>query len=754
MDYLKEYKSFINSHYLSEGVRMTMGIAVPSIILGYFNSLSIGIVLSVGALCVSITDGPGPIRHRLNGMSICNLIIFTVSLLIGFAAHTPVLLGPLIFICCFIFSMIGVYGSRATSIGISALLVMVLNIDRKNQGWEIVINSLFILAGGLWYTLLSLLLYSFRPYKLVQQALGDCIQSTSAYLYTKAIFYGRDPDYDKNYQRLLEQQVEIHEKQDLVRELLFKSRDIVKESTNRGRVLVMMFLDIVDLFEVVMTSHQDYKTLHGFFDNSGILEKYQELLFSISAELDNIGIAVKSGKPAQLSFAVSSKIKELRAEFILFRDSNRTAENVEGFISLRHILDSIQDITERLYALDSYTGYDEIGKKENGGKLDFDKFITHQEIDGKLLKDNLSLKSNIFRHSLRVSIATITGYIISKFFAFGHSYWILLTIIVILKPAYSLTKKRNYERLTGTIAGALIGLLILYFIKDRNILFGFLILFMLTTYSFLRKHYLISVLFMTPYILLLFHFLNPHDFRTIFTDRLIDTGIGSAIAFLANIFIIPAWEHEKVADYMISVLLDNGLYFQDISGAFSGNRISADQYKLSRKNAFVSLANLSDAFNRMLSEPKNKQKNITYLHQFVVSNHMLTSHIATLAYYAKPTGNKPRETDYSPFIRTTLTRLDNARAILEHRPPLPETDGNREALRMRNEEINLLTEQRRSELNKGTIESETRRKLSALKPIYDQYNFILKIASDLEKLSARLEMENKEIAGEAGEKQV
>ncbi|WP_431212426.1 hypothetical protein ACQ86N_43075 [Puia sp. P3] len=36
----------------------------------------------------------------------------------------------------------------------------------------------------------------------------------------------------------------------------------------------------------------------------------------------------------------------------------------------------------------------------------------------------------MFRHSMRVSIATITGYIISGFLPFGHGYWMLLTIIV------------------------------------------------------------------------------------------------------------------------------------------------------------------------------------------------------------------------------------------------------------------------------------------------------------------------------------
>ena len=74
MDYIKEYKSFIYSHYLSEGVRMTAGIALPAVILSYFNLLPAGIVVSLGAMCVSITDTPGPIHHRKNGMLACIII--------------------------------------------------------------------------------------------------------------------------------------------------------------------------------------------------------------------------------------------------------------------------------------------------------------------------------------------------------------------------------------------------------------------------------------------------------------------------------------------------------------------------------------------------------------------------------------------------------------------------------------------------------------------------------------------------------
>lgn len=737
MDYIKEYRSFINSHYLSEGIRMTVGIVLPALILNRFDLLTTGVVVSLGAMSVSITDNPGPIHHRSNGMIACIVINTVISIFTGLAAPYHWMLGLLILLACFIFSMIGVYGNRANAIGVSALLVMVLNIDRRHEGWDVIFNAGYILAGGVWYMLLSLLLYSFRPYKLVQQALGDCIIATSDYLRVRASFYEKEVDYEKTYQAMLEQQVIVHEKQNLVRELLFKSRDVIKESTNTGRILLMIFTDIVDLFERAMTSYQDYKALHKDFEEEDILEQYRQLILLLTNELDDIGIAIKSGHASEEKGLLATEIKRTKTWFNAFRDSKRTPENVDSFISLRHILNSIEDIAARIHTLHLYTTYN----RELAGNItrpaDYDKFITHQPVDLKLLKDNFSLESNTFRHAVRISIATVIGLIISLLLPVGHSYWILLTIIVILKPAYSLTRKRNYERLIGTICGAVIGLVILYFIKDNNILFPIMLILMVGTYSLLRTHYMISVIFMTPYILLLFHLLSNANFETIIIDRVTDTAIGSAIAFLANLILLPAWEHEQINNYMQQVIRSNKNYFTDIAVAFIGKPVTITTYKVSRKNAFVALANLSDAFTRMLSEPKSKQKNIKPLHQFVVLNHMLTSHIATLSYYVKPLSEKYASADFTALISNIAGKLDDAEKLMTGtETPVTSTEaGQQNYVQQR---VEALLETRRAELQQGITESETRKTLSEIKPIADQFNFIANIATDLKKISAQL----------------
>jgi uncharacterized membrane protein YccC len=204
-----------------------------------------------------------------------------------------------------------------------------------------------------------------------------------------------------------------------------------------------------------------------------------------------------------------------------------------------------------------------------------------------------------------------------------------MTIIIIMKPAFSLTKQKNYDRLTGTIAGGIVGLLLLYFIQDKTVLFVLIIFFMLGTYTFKILNYIVMVIFLTPYVLILFHFLGLGALN-VASERLLDTAIGSGLAALGSYFLFPQWESGQLRNYMADVLKANIHYLQKLKDLFSGNEVSTLQYKLVRKELFVSTANLSGALHRMLSEPKSKQKHRKQIYEFVVLNHVLSSNVASL----------------------------------------------------------------------------------------------------------------------------
>ena len=72
MDYRTTYRSFINSYYLSEGIRITAGLTLPTIIGTWLHHENIGITMSIGAVCVTMVDNAGPVLHRINAMLVCN----------------------------------------------------------------------------------------------------------------------------------------------------------------------------------------------------------------------------------------------------------------------------------------------------------------------------------------------------------------------------------------------------------------------------------------------------------------------------------------------------------------------------------------------------------------------------------------------------------------------------------------------------------------------------------------------------------
>src|ERR1700761_9717744 len=102
---LRDVKSFFYSQYFSDGIRITIGVLLPCLVLAQLGHFDTGISLSLGALCVSGVDTPGPLAHKRNAMAICNLCIFIVAVTTGFARLNIYTLGLEITVFSFLFSM-------------------------------------------------------------------------------------------------------------------------------------------------------------------------------------------------------------------------------------------------------------------------------------------------------------------------------------------------------------------------------------------------------------------------------------------------------------------------------------------------------------------------------------------------------------------------------------------------------------------------------------------------------------------------
>lgn len=619
----RQVSYFLSSQYFSDGLRITLSILMPSLLLAQVGQLPAGIAISLGALSVSIADAPGPVQHRRNGMAAAVLCGFVVTLVTGFARLNGFALGLEIALFSFFFSMFAVFGNRATSVGTAALLVMILMLDRPLDPAGVVLESGFVLAGGLWYTGVSLLMSRLQPYRPAQQALGECIHAVTKFLLIKADFYSVETRLDDDYRRLVAQQVVVSEKQDAVRELLFKSRQFMAESDNTSRLLVFTFSNTVDLYEQIVAMYYDYATIRDRFGGSDVLNRINRLIRQLAIELDHIGLAVQSIVPSRPPIDITRPLEALK------RSIDDLGESRGNPLVLKKVLVSLRSLSQRIVAIQATltTPADSPARPE---EMEYGRFVSHQQITWQSFRDNFTLTSSAFRHSARVAVAMLTGFVITQFLPYGHySYWVLLTISVILKPAFSLTKQRNTERILGTFLGGIIGVLILAFVPNQSVQFGFLVLLMIGTYSAQRISYIVMVICVTPFVLLLFSFMGV-NYIGVAEERLLDTLLGGAISLGAGYLLFPRWESEQLTTPMREVLRANARYVQLMLDGLSGRAIRVLDYKLTRKDVYVTSANLAAAFQRMVSEPKHKQRNEKLTYEFVVLNHILSANVATV----------------------------------------------------------------------------------------------------------------------------
>ncbi|GAB3639666.1 FUSC family protein [Spirosoma arcticum] len=654
---IRRVSYFLSSQYFSDGLRITASILLPSLLLAQFGQLATGMALSIGALSVSLSDAPGPVQHQRNGMVATVLISSVVTLITGFARMNTITLGLEIGGFGFFFSMFSVYNNRATSVGTAALLIMVLMLDRPLDAPGVVRESGLILAGGTWYMLVSLLTSRLRPYRPAQQALGQCIHETAKLLTIKADFYATDTRLDDDYRRFVAQQVTVNERQDAVRELLFKSRQFMAESDNTSRLLVLTFSSVMDLYEQIVAMYYDYSGIRERFgqsDQSGgsVLETIARLIRQVADELDHLGLSIQSIVPARSTLDLTPSLTQLKDQIDALSDSDGST------LVLKKVLVSLRTMGQRVAAIQA--NLTAPIDSAPGETLEYGRFVSHQTINYQSFRDNLTLSSSAFRHSVRVALALLVGFALTKFLPYAqYSYWVLLTILVILKPAFSLTKQRNQERIIGTFVGGVIGVLILTFIPNQTVHFVFLVLFMIGTYSALRVNYIVMVTCLTPFVLILFSFLGI-GYLSVAGERLLDTLLGGTIAVAAGYLLFPNWESHQMINPMRDVLKANIGYVQLLLDGLSGRRIRVVDYKLARKEVYVTSANLAAAFQRMLSEPKHKQRNEKAVYEFVVLNYILSANVATATSALLTTDPKAHPPALTRPVKRALTSLTDS----------------------------------------------------------------------------------------------
>jgi uncharacterized membrane protein YccC len=202
--------------------------------------------------------------------------------------------------------------------------------------------------------------------------------------------------------------------------------------------------------------------------------------------------------------------------------------------------------------------------------------------------------------AVRLMACTLVAGVVTEILPLQRSYWVLLTVAIVLKPDYGSVFARALQRGVGTVVGAVLGAVVLTLVHGTWLLIPFAILAALLPFGRSRNYGLLAV-FLTPLVVVLIDLLEPAGWH-LALDRLQDTLIGCLIvvvvgflpwwsswyAHLPGRFATTAWQ---VGTYLETALLDD-----------SGTGPVPDRSRL-RRRTYRALADLRAEFQRTMSEP-------------------------------------------------------------------------------------------------------------------------------------------------------
>jgi len=199
--------------------------------------------------------------------------------------------------------------------------------------------------------------------------------------------------------------------------------------------------------------------------------------------------------------------------------------------------------------------------------------------------------------------------VVSEVLPLQRSYWVPLTVAIVLKPDYGSVFARALQRGIGTIVGAVLGAVLLAAFHGAWLLVPFGVLAALLPYGRNRNYGLLAT-FLTPLVVVLVDLLKPTGWR-LAEDRLVDTLIGCAIVVVIGFAPWPMAWYAHLPGKFGQAALDVCAYMRDALGGSAASAPDAAARSRRLRSTYRGLGDLRAEFQRTMSEPPSISRGAT-----------------------------------------------------------------------------------------------------------------------------------------------
>lgn len=590
----------------------------------WLGEVKLTIPLTLGVVAAALADLDDRLAGRLRNLLITLVSFFIASASVELLYPWPLLFGIGLMISTSGFILLGGLGQRYATIAFGALLIAIytmLGISLYDHWYQ---QPILLLAGAIWYNLLTLAGHLIFPIRPLQDNLARCYESLARYLEVKATLF--DPDIEEESQAPMLELAMANSQ--LVTTLnQTKGSLLTRLRGDRGqrgtRRTLHYYFVAQDIHERASSSHIQYQALRDKFRYSDIMFRFQRLL------------SLQSQACLQLSRSVLLRVKyqhDPRFERA-FTHLDAAIERLKTDPALASELKALGYLVSNLRAIDAQLATIESEQALAAPENNIENRLLDDRLTGfgdmwQRLKRNLTPESALFRHAVRMSVVLCVGYAFIQFTGLKHGYWILLTSLFVCQPNYSATRRRLALRIIGTLVGVAVGLPVLYFVPSLE---GQLVLIVITGvlfFAFRNVQYAHATMFITLLVLLCFNLLG--EGFEVAMPRIFDTLLGCGIAWAAVSFIWPDWRFRRLPLVVERAFNANCRYLDAILEQYHQGRDNRLEYRIARRDAHNKDAELASVVSNMSSEPRVTPEARETAFRLLCLNHTFNSYISAL----------------------------------------------------------------------------------------------------------------------------
>jgi uncharacterized membrane protein YccC len=627
------------------GLRNTLGFALPLAAGVALGSVPAALIAGIGALNVSFSDSHDPYLQRARRMLAACALVGLAVFAGAVCGNYHLLAVPLAGAWAFAAGMLVALSTTAADLGIMSLVTLVVFAAKPLPPESAALSGLLALGGGLLQTALALAFWPIRKYVPERRALAALYtelarvaaapvevreappaSAQSVQAQTALASLGGDYSIDGERYRMLLSQAER------TRLCLFTLARL------RGRIA----RDAPDSAETALLAH--YLEIA-----SRVLRSIGEALLntqpgeSVRAQLDELQ-------------ALAEQLRAAGAPFETVRDARLQMDALNG--QLRSAFDVAAHAT--------VPGLTEFARQEV-------RRPWYLRLGGTLatLRANLSLRSAACRHAIRLAICVAFGDALGRSFGLHRSYWLPMTVAIVLKPDFASTFTRGVLRLGGTFTGLIFATALFHLLPAApaaQVAAIAALMFVLRCWG--SANYGIFVAAVTGVVVLLIAMAGVSPKEAI-AARGLNTFMGGAIA-LAAYWLWPTRERSRVQDQMAQMLDAYREYFHAIRVSYVQPDASFDDVlDRTRQASRLARSNLEASFDRMRAEPEATPETMAALTGILANSHRLIYAIMALEAGLHGSHPAPAREPFARFSSDVELTLHSLASALRGSPMAP-----------------------------------------------------------------------------------